>query len=379
VEPVLRHSDATLSAALWRRGAAVCIIAGALAALAVPAAVADRAATTGPNPEQLWRAYPLEQTSTSGTGTSASPPDSGRGAGASSPVTDGRAPRSGPPWITILVLVAVSAVLVLVLVALGRRRRSESATRGAHSAVDGAPRAAAAHAEPKAAAIPTGPGSWTAEQPPAEGRRAPRARTGRSQPVKLPPPANGAVPQEGARPRVAATAPSRRRESSPALPLPAPPPSATPEGRTVPARGQPPVDPTAAAGGRVAPGGGRTRREKPRSTGPRSGPVCQIRWLPSRRGSCFRAVTVDAEGVERTLALSPRFSWSGPSPPEQSPEAQAALRRLAKQLRDKGWQPMRAKGTDFNEQRWYARRFRLRPPEPRPEDTSTVANEQGRP
>jgi hypothetical protein len=85
-------------------------------------------------------------------------------------------------------------------------------------------------------------------------------------------------------------------------------------------------------------------------------PVCQVRW--SRRASRFHAVTVDPDGTERRIARSPQFEWRGPSPPEQSPEAQAALRRLAKELRDQGWRPLRAKGFDFDERRWYARRFR---------------------
>jgi hypothetical protein len=97
------------------------------------------------------------------------------------------------------------------------------------------------------------------------------------------------------------------------------------------------------------------KREKSR-TGARQGPVCQIRW--GRRGSRFYAVTVDADGIEHKFARSPRFEWRGPSPPEQIPEAQAALRQLAKQLRNRGWRPLRAKGKDFNEQQWYARRFR---------------------
>jgi hypothetical protein len=83
-----------------------------------------------------------------------------------------------------------------------------------------------------------------------------------------------------------------------------------------------------------------------------------VRWTRLRGGSQFYAVTIDEGGVERTVATSPRFDWRGQSPPDQSPEAQAALRRLSRQLRDAGWRPMRAKGVDFDEQRWYARRFR---------------------
>jgi hypothetical protein len=95
-----------------------------------------------------------------------------------------------------------------------------------------------------------------------------------------------------------------------------------------------------------------------------------------RGGSLFSAVTVEADGVERAVAISPRFDWQGSSPPDQSREAQAALRRLSKQLRDDGWRPMRAKGTDFDEQRWYARRFRQPAIEPATEDTPRVAAER---
>jgi hypothetical protein len=63
--------------------------------------------------------------------------------------------------------------------------------------------------------------------------------------------------------------------------------------------------------------------------------------------------------VEKRLARSPQFEWSELSTPsEDSREAQAALRQLAKELRAKGWRPLRAKGFDFDERQWYARRFR---------------------
>jgi hypothetical protein len=69
-------------------------------------------------------------------------------------------------------------------------------------------------------------------------------------------------------------------------------------------------------------------------------------------------VTIDADGVERTLATSRRLEWRGVTPPDETPETRAALRQLSKILRDSGWRPMRAKGKDFDEERWYARRFR---------------------
>jgi hypothetical protein len=87
-----------------------------------------------------------------------------------------------------------------------------------------------------------------------------------------------------------------------------------------------------------------------------SDPVCQIRW--SRNGGFFFAVTTGPDGAERGIARSPGVDWAGPAPPEQEPELEAALRVLSKQVRDLGWRPLRAKGFDFDERRWYARRFR---------------------
>jgi hypothetical protein len=86
-----------------------------------------------------------------------------------------------------------------------------------------------------------------------------------------------------------------------------------------------------------------------------TGPVCQVRW--SRTGGFFFAVTTDPDGTERGIARSPRVDWTGSSPPEQEPEFEAALKVLSKQVRDLGWRPLRAKGVDFDERRWYARRF----------------------
>jgi MYXO-CTERM domain-containing protein len=100
------------------------------------------------------------------------------------------------------------------------------------------------------------------------------------------------------------------------------------------------------------------RRTSPngRAAAARKTPICQVRW--SRRGRSFYAVLVGGDGVEHWLAGSPRLNNAGPAPPEETPEARAALRRLAKQLREQGWRPLRAKGVDFDERRWYARRFR---------------------
>ena len=103
-----------------------------------------------------------------------------------------------------------------------------------------------------------------------------------------------------------------------------------------------------------------------------SATVCQIRW--SRRARRFLAVTVDAEGTRKRLGRSPVVDLPDPGPPEETPEAQAALRQLVKDLRARGWRPLRARGVDFDERQWYARRFR-RPTEaelgPRPPGAET--------
>jgi len=84
--------------------------------------------------------------------------------------------------------------------------------------------------------------------------------------------------------------------------------------------------------------------------------VCQVRW--NRTGSFFFAVTTDPDGTERGIARSPRVDWNGSAPPDQEPEFEAAVKVLSKQVRDLGWRPLRARGVDFDERRWYARRFR---------------------
>jgi hypothetical protein len=117
-----------------------------------------------------------------------------------------------------------------------------------------------------------------------------------------------------------------------------------------PARGQ-----TPAAGRPQAPRGSAPAANRlARTTS--SGAVCQIRW--SRRARRFFAVTVDAEGAEKRLGRSPVVDWPDPGPPEETPEAQAALQQVVKDLRARGWRPLRARGLDFDERQWYTRRFR---------------------
>ena len=69
-------------------------------------------------------------------------------------------------------------------------------------------------------------------------------------------------------------------------------------------------------------------------------------------------MTVDAEGAEKRLGRSPVVDWAHAGPPEETQEAQAALRQVVKDLRARGWRPLRARGLDFDERQWYARRFR---------------------
>ncbi len=101
-----------------------------------------------------------------------------------------------------------------------------------------------------------------------------------------------------------------------------------------------------------------TRRARPRTPAPEVAAICQIHWLGKGRGSCFAAVTFDAQGGRHSLATSRRVEWRGSAPPTETPESQAAVRQLSRILRDNGWQPIRGNGEDLGEERWYARRFR---------------------
>jgi hypothetical protein len=226
------------------------------------------------------------------------------------------------------VLAAAGIGIVAALAVVGARRRS----RGPRPSppVVGAPRTAAAGVEdsaPRAAAPEPAPASAAngvaAARPPAAPEAEPTAS-----------PATPSDPPAARRP-AQTPRPSPSREESRAAPR-----------RTNAAAA---TSPSANSGGRPPAGTGKPAR----------GPICQIRWLPKGRGSCFAAVMAEADGVERTVATSPTVQWRAATPPEQSPEAQAALRQLSKTLRDGGWRAMRTKGKDFNEPQWYARRFRL--------------------
>jgi hypothetical protein len=104
------------------------------------------------------------------------------------------------------------------------------------------------------------------------------------------------------------------------------------------------------------------------------GPVCQVRWLTARGSSRFGAVLVGEDGSEQRLAESPPVDVPGAAPPlEPNPVAQRALRQLSKNLRDSGWRPLRAKGRDQGETRWYARRFTQDVPGERERPSAGVA------
>jgi hypothetical protein len=198
---------------------------------AAPVALGQQGTTS--YPQELWKAYPLEQR----PATQAPPP-----ADEQPVVTTADDGSGGPLWWWVVVATAAGGILVVALVSLARRRRT------------------------RAAGVDLQPARW---------------------------------------------------------PAPAP----TPPARPRPARA--PRAPTRS---------------------------CQVRW--SRSGGCFVAVAIELDGTERGIARSPSVDWSGPEPPDHEPEFEAALKVLSKQLRDLGWRPLRARGFDFDERRWYARRFR---------------------
>jgi hypothetical protein len=150
-------------------------------------------------------------------------------------------------------------------------------------------------------------------------------------------------PATSVRPRRRAALRPRARLTAPAPAGPPPVVSPPPEAARPPTAA-PPSDPGA--------DGAPARRPRAR------GPVCQVRWLPRGRGMCFSAVITAEDGSERTLATSPPVQWRRSGPPDETSEARAALRQLSKTVRESGWRAMRAKGKDYDEQRWYARRFR---------------------
>jgi hypothetical protein len=146
-----------------------------------------------------------------------------------------------------------------------------------------------------------------------------------------------------------ALAPARAAPAAAAVPVrtiePVPVPAPEPAEPPAPAADDVPVEPAAPA--RPSPNG--------HAAAARRMPTCQVRWSSD---GWFYAVTADRDGVEHMIASSPPVEWREPGPPEDTPGTRWAVQRLAKDLLERDWRPLRQKGTDFDERRWYARRFR---------------------
>jgi MYXO-CTERM domain-containing protein len=156
----------------------------------------------------------------------------------------------------------------------------------------------------------------------------------------------------------------RRERATPALALPAATPAALAPARasaiaiTAPARTVDPV-PAAPPAHEPEPAPVTTRPAAPspngRAAAARRMPTCQVRWSSD---GWFYAVMAGRDGVEQMIASSPPVDWREPGPPEETPATRWAIQRLAKDLLERDWRPLRQKGIDFDERRWYARRFR---------------------
>jgi len=216
--------------------------------------------------------------------------------------------------------------------------------------------------------------------------QAPEESASRPEGEAAPPATPARVPQrEGAGASAAPGVRPRRRSSATSRPRPpAGPPGSDDPARAATSKRRPRRERPAAAQSAAAQAAGPTvppasaddrpvERNTSRTRKVAAGPICQIRWLPKGRGSCFSAVTIDDDGIEHTLATSPRIDWQAPTPPEQTLEAEVAVRRLAKTLREQGWKPMRTKGKDYNQPQWYTRRFRY-PATPAEGDRSVVGD-----
>jgi len=339
-------------AVFWGLVVAACL----LAAMAGTGVAAQK-----PNPKPLWNAYPLDENQgASGGGTSqnasTTTTSTQRVAPAASTTTQPSVTveqaGDGPPWALMIVAAAGGALFVVVLLTLqGRRaRRREEALVGVTDEwpwLSGSARPdghevrveRVGHARNGVAAQRPGERVRSAE-PAANGVTWERAseqadeRERTEEPEQVVEPAANGAASAWAGERVAEREPDVDAERA------AEPTFDVAEAAEVP----------------------RHRFDREPAGGPpvagRHGPICQVRW--SAAATCFYAITTDVDGVEHRLAWSPPIEWGEDRPPdEESREARAAMRVLAKELRDKGWKPMRAKGEDLGEPRWYARRFRF--------------------
>jgi hypothetical protein len=324
-------------ATMWRRVAVAVAIACVVGGFGTAPALAQQ-----PDPQELWRAFPLDPEKETRGGTTArqpaaptqpAPAAQPTASPPSSPLQEGNS--SGPSWIVLFAAAVAGAVFVALVLALHGRYTARRQALRARSVAE-----AEVPALPKDLPWPTAR--------PAGGRAGGRDDIAERPPARVPRELERATYRPGT--RATFELPTRGTFELPTRATFELPTRATFDS---PTRAQPPR-PAAAAPPRV----GRAERPAGRALATaRNGPVCQVRW--SRRGARFYAVTTDPDGVEKRLARSPQFEWHELAPPaEDSREAQAALRKLAKELRERGWRPLRAKGFDFDERQWYARRFR---------------------
>jgi hypothetical protein len=290
-------------ARLWRRVGLAIVVVCAVGGFGVAGAVA---ATTTPDPQQLWRAFPLDETPKADASTT-SPVPAAQQAPATRPATNppALAPQgtsSGPSWIVLLAAAVGGAAFVALLLALYERLIAKPRARARAEALMVTSEPPRELFSPPTRAVP-------AERAPPPAALRPGTRTPNGKPE----------PPLRLRPSIVVIPTEKLRVPEPAVPT--------------------------------------EREANGAAAASRNGPVCQVKW--SRRAARFHAVSADEDGTERRIARSPRFEWDELYPPgEESRDAQAALRALAKELREKGWRPLRAKGVDFDERRWYARRFR---------------------
>jgi hypothetical protein len=389
---------------IWGLAVAACF--GAVAATALAA----QRTSTSPNPAPLWNAYPLDDgASNAGQSGSSGATGTAGGSGGGAAASAAHAPKhattahltddagDGPPWLLMAAAAAGGALfVVLLLVIQGHRARKRERYLVATGAADEWPWLGPSNGRREGGAakgaLPPEPAFEIVEALAVPRHRFERAATRSGE-------AEGAAASgvaEGAEPREAAQRAERDGVAEGAAAANGVAKGAERNGVAEGAAASG-VDGAAAANGvadgaerngvaegaernsvaegaerhGVAEAAGRNGVAEAGAQGgsldgalpngkpadSRRGPICQVRW--SRAGACFYAVVTDDAGLDEQVARSPSFEWHGHQPPdEESREARAALRVLAKELRDMGWRPMRVKGSDFDEQRWYARRFR---------------------